>query len=162
MCGIVGALSFADSNFRVEQDYLVRMRDTMQHRGPDGAGCWISDDQRIGFGHRRLAIIDLSTNAAQPMPSPDGRYWITFNGEIYNHAALRRELKLRGRTTWRTDPAARRDEGVIGEGAEIDQFDQPTLGEGSFDLHESRVRIAAAAGPEECAATRDVCDIGNA
>jgi asparagine synthase (glutamine-hydrolysing) len=93
MCGIVGALSFKKNTFTVTEPYIIRMRDTMIHRGPDGAGVWISSDKRIGMGHRRLAIIDLSDSAAQPMCNEDGTVWITFNGEIYNHAEIRPELE---------------------------------------------------------------------
>ena len=64
----------------------------MALRGPDGTGTWLSGDARVGFVHRRLAIIDLSNNGAQPMSTPDGRLCITFNGEIYNYQELRREL----------------------------------------------------------------------
>ena len=65
-------------------------------RGPDGAGLWISPDQRVGLAHRRLAIIDLSESGAQPMATADGRLHITFNGEIYNYQVLRRELEAKG------------------------------------------------------------------
>jgi len=54
MCGINGVLAFGDSSFSITEDYLVRMRDTMVHRGPDGCGLWISPDRRVGLGHRRL------------------------------------------------------------------------------------------------------------
>jgi len=70
MCGVAGALSFANSSFSVSATYLERMRDTMRHRGPDGAGVWVSPDGRVGLGHRRLAIVDLSETAAQPIPLP--------------------------------------------------------------------------------------------
>src|SRR6266436_8132153 len=96
MCGISGVLAFKNSNFQVTAEYLVRMRDTMVHRGPDGAGCWISPDRRVGLAHRRLSIIDLSLNAAQPMSNEDGDVWVTFNGEIYNHLKLRAELRAAG------------------------------------------------------------------
>ena len=98
MCGIVGAivLGEGDGRFQVRAPYIDRMRDTMVHRGPDGAGTWVAPDGRLGLGHRRLSIIDLSTAAAQPMPNEDGALQITFNGEIYNHAEIRRELVARG------------------------------------------------------------------
>src|SRR6266446_3123851 len=64
------------------------MRDTMTHRGPDDAGIYISPDGRVGLGHRRLSIVDLSPAGRQPMSNEDGTVWITFNGEIYNHAVL--------------------------------------------------------------------------
>ena len=103
MCGIVGVLDFRNSSFRVTEPYLIRMRDTMVHRGPDGAGAWIADDGRIGLGHRRLSIIDLSPAAAQPMCNEDGSLWVSFNGEIYNHAEIRRELEEIGGHRWKTD-----------------------------------------------------------
>jgi asparagine synthase (glutamine-hydrolysing) len=103
MCGIVGAFAFRDSSFEVQAPYIDKMRDSMAHRGPDGAGTWVSGDRRIGLGHRRLSIVDLSTAAAQPMSNEDGSVWICFNGEIYNHAELRRELEACGRYRWITD-----------------------------------------------------------
>jgi len=68
------------------------MRDRMKSRGPDGAGVWIAPNNRAGFGHRRLSIIDLSPRGAQPMITSDGRYVIAFNGEIYNYRSLRTDL----------------------------------------------------------------------
>jgi asparagine synthase (glutamine-hydrolysing) len=103
MCGIAGVLSFKNSSFRVSERYLTRMRDVMSHRGPDGAGNFISPDQRLGLGHRRLAIIDLSEKALQPMTNEDGTLWVVFNGEIYNHAEIRSELEKRGGHRWKTD-----------------------------------------------------------
>ena len=75
----------------------------MEHRGPDGAGNWISPDRHMGLGHRRLSIIDLSECAAQPMCNEDGSLWVVFNGEIYNHADIRTELEQLGGHAWRTD-----------------------------------------------------------
>jgi len=72
MCGISGVLAFKNSNFEVTAEYLARMRDTMAHRGPDGAGLWISPNRRVGLAHRRLSIIDLSDAASQPMSNGDG------------------------------------------------------------------------------------------
>jgi len=103
MCGIVGVLSFTSSNFRVSDFYLTRMRDVMSHRGPDGAGIFVSGDRRLGLGFRRLAIIDLSERAMQPMSNEDGTLWVVFNGEIYNHAEIRAELESRGGHRWKTD-----------------------------------------------------------
>ena len=93
MCGIVGYLS---NRQPIDAALLVRMRDTIAHRGPDGEGHWLSTDGRVGFGHRRLAIIDLSEGGHQPMLSHDGRKLIVYNGEIYNHEELRRELEALG------------------------------------------------------------------
>jgi asparagine synthase (glutamine-hydrolysing) len=101
MCGIVGIYSF--SGKPIDENLLVNMRDSMSHRGPDGAGNWISDDRRIGMGHRRLSIIDLSDAASQPMCNEDGTRWIVFNGEIYNHAEIRTELERTSNHRWKTD-----------------------------------------------------------
>jgi asparagine synthase (glutamine-hydrolysing) len=103
MCGIVGALSFKESAFAVTESYIIKMRDTMVHRGPDGAGVWVSHDHKIGLGHRRLSIIDLSKIANQPMSNEDGSIQIVFNGEIYNHADIRRELERTEKYVWKTD-----------------------------------------------------------
>ncbi|MBR9977359.1 MAG: asparagine synthase (glutamine-hydrolyzing) [Bacteroidetes bacterium] len=79
-----------------DQDLLERMGESIRHRGPDDSGTYISPDGRLGFSFRRLSIIDLSTAGHQPMGSEDGRAWLVFNGEIYNHLALRRELEAAG------------------------------------------------------------------
>ena len=92
MCGIAGILSFA-SDSMVDEARLIRMRDVLAHRGPDGAGTWI--DGRVGLAHRRLAIIDPALGH-QPMCNEDGSIWLTFNGEIYNHPELMPELQARG------------------------------------------------------------------
>jgi asparagine synthase (glutamine-hydrolysing) len=92
MCGIVGILS---ERHPVDADLLTRMRDSMVHRGPDDAGLWLADDRMAGLGHRRLSIVDLGAGH-QPMTSPDGGVAIVYNGEVYNHVALREELERRG------------------------------------------------------------------
>jgi asparagine synthase (glutamine-hydrolysing) len=79
------------------------MRDRMAHRGPDGAGIWCSPDRRCTLGHRRLSIIDLSPDANQPMVNDSGTVAVTFNGEIYNHADIRKKLEALGTYRWRTD-----------------------------------------------------------
>jgi asparagine synthase (glutamine-hydrolysing) len=93
MCGIVGYLS---SRAAIDAPTLSRMRDTLTHRGPDGQGQWISGDGDVGLGHRRLAIVDLTEGGHQPMFSPDERYVVSYNGEIYNHFELREELQAKG------------------------------------------------------------------
>lgn len=98
MCGITGIYAYRDTAPDIDRNELRRMRDHMQSRGPDGKGEWVAPDGRVALGHRRLSIIDLSERAAQPMASQDGRYQITFNGEIYNYIALRKGLEARGRT----------------------------------------------------------------
>jgi asparagine synthase (glutamine-hydrolysing) len=74
----------------------------MVHRGPDGSGIWISDNGMVGLAHRRLSIIDLSAAAVQPMSNEDNKIWITFNGEIYNHQEIRKELTQTGNHKWKT------------------------------------------------------------
>lgn len=101
MCGIVG--SFRPGGEACSTDVLARMRDRMAHRGPDGVGLWQSPARDCVFGHRRLSIIDLSTAANQPMVNQAGNVAVIFNGEIYNHADVRRELAALGKYTWVTD-----------------------------------------------------------
>ena len=101
MCGIVGSLRF-NSGRPLPRDVVVAMCDYLGHRGPDGSGIW-NDGDDVVLGHRRLAIIDLTPSASQPMVTPDGAYALVFNGEIYNHAELRRELESEGIRDWRTD-----------------------------------------------------------
>jgi asparagine synthase (glutamine-hydrolysing) len=96
MCGIAAIFAHSPDAPSVERGELVSIRDRMLSRGPDGAGEWISPDQRVGLAHRRLAIIDLSPTGAQPMASSDGRFVITFNGEIYNYRELRHRLEQGG------------------------------------------------------------------
>jgi asparagine synthase (glutamine-hydrolysing) len=96
MCGIVGVLQFDSRRTPLREQDIVRLRDHMAHRGPDGMGVWVAPDGQIGLGHRRLAIIDLTPSGAQPMSDDSGRIWLTYNGEIYNHVELRRELESLG------------------------------------------------------------------
>lgn len=93
MCGIAGIVSSAGS---VDVAALEQMRDAMTHRGPDGCGLHVAADGSVGFAHRRLAIIDLSSGGHQPMIDPITGALITFNGEIYNYRELRDELVARG------------------------------------------------------------------
>ena len=102
MCGIAGLVSLR-ADAAVSPGVLTRMRDVMHHRGPDDAGQWISPDGRVGLAFRRLAIVDLSPTANQPMSNEDDTLHIVFNGEIYNHAEIRRELKAIGGHRWKTD-----------------------------------------------------------
>jgi asparagine synthase (glutamine-hydrolysing) len=100
VCGIVGVAG----NVRIERESLVAMRDAMHHRGPDDQGIWWSSDGRVGLGHRRLSIIDLSEAGRQPMAALNGSLQIVFNGEIYNYLQLRTELETLGhRFTTATD-----------------------------------------------------------
>jgi asparagine synthase (glutamine-hydrolysing) len=99
MCGFVGFLDRA--GFSDGEALLGRMADTIVHRGPDSDGYWVDAEAGIALAHRRLAIIDLSAAGHQPMASHDGRYVLSYNGEIYNHLDLRRELEARGAIEWR-------------------------------------------------------------
>jgi asparagine synthase (glutamine-hydrolysing) len=95
MCGISGVLSFDGSP--VDEATLSAQTRALAHRGPDGEGCWVSPSRAVGLGHRRLAIIDLSEAARQPM-GLRGRFTITYNGEIYNYVEVRAELQGLGWT----------------------------------------------------------------
>ncbi|MGA7792983.1 MAG: asparagine synthase (glutamine-hydrolyzing) [Candidatus Acidiferrales bacterium] len=106
MCGINGIFAFHSASSLPLETELLRTREAMHSRGPDGSGAWWSMDRRCGLGHRRLSIIDLSDRASQPMTSEDGRFVVVFNGEIYNYPQLRTELETDGahfRTTSDTE-----------------------------------------------------------
>ena len=96
MCGINGIFAWRADAPAVDREELLVSRECMRSRGPDAADVWISPDGRVGLGHRRLAIIDLSPAGAQPMRR--GELVIIFNGEIYNYRELRAQLESRGRT----------------------------------------------------------------
>ena len=93
MCGIAGIAQLSTGE-PVERSLLERMTKRLAHRGPDDDGILL--DGPVGLGHRRLAIVDLSPFGRQPMPNEDETVWVVFNGEIYNHQALRRGLEARG------------------------------------------------------------------
>ncbi len=103
MCGIAGILEYATDPTDREAP-LSRMRRALRHRGPDDEGIFLSEagsrkpESRCGLAHTRLSILDLSPAGHQPMATPDGRYWITFNGEIYNFRELRQQLAASGVT----------------------------------------------------------------
>jgi asparagine synthase (glutamine-hydrolysing) len=93
MCGIVGTINWGDSQS------LARMNNSQAHRGPDDHGAWdtrLPDGSYVGLGSRRLAILDVSPAGRMPMSTDDGRLTITYNGEVYNYPALRRELEAKG------------------------------------------------------------------
>ena len=94
MCGIAGFLDPSAASSAAERTARVQaMCQAIAHRGPDDSGTYVEASAGIGLGHRRLSIIDLSPLGHQPMTSADSRYVITYNGEVYNHQALRRELE---------------------------------------------------------------------
>src|SRR6185437_13213208 len=93
MCGISGLANWGD------RKTLARMNAVQAHRGPNGAGLWehrSTDGSYVALGSRRLSILDLSNDGQMPMSNEDGTVWITYNGEIYNFHALRRELESKG------------------------------------------------------------------
>ena len=97
MCGVTGFLDRHRRRNQEQSEALVcDMADALRHRGPDGAGVWADASNGVALGHRRLSIVDLSAAGAQPMTSRDGRYVVSYNGEVYNHADLRRELEAGG------------------------------------------------------------------
>src|SRR3954464_12392172 len=96
MCGIAGFVSARANAGREDMEAIARrMAASLRHRGPDDEGTWADPEAGIAFGHQRLAIVDLSPAGHQPMHSASGRYVITFNGEIYNHAVLRKEIEAK-------------------------------------------------------------------
>src|SRR4051812_23646806 len=99
MCGLAGFLIGSGDALLAQRDALIaRMTDQIAHRGPDDHGAWSDPERGIVLGHRRLSILDLSPAGHQPMLSPSGRFCMAFNGEIYNHQALRDALPGR---SWR-------------------------------------------------------------
>ena len=95
MCGIAGVLAFTD-DFPADEALVRRMADTISYRGPDDSGALALGRERVALGHRRLSIIDLSPAGRQPMANEDNTVWITYNGEVYNHASLREALEASG------------------------------------------------------------------
>lgn len=93
MCGIAGYID-KSKKYKADRAFVKKMTDVLIHRGPDAEGQWA--DERVALGHRRLSIIDLDAKSNQPMVSHDGRYVITFNGEIYNYIEIRQELRRNG------------------------------------------------------------------
>lgn len=94
MCGISGIYNLNMQSVSVET--LQKFTDSMLHRGPDGEGYELFDNETLGLGQRRLSILDLSESGKQPMSYSNGRYWITYNGEIFNFLDIRKELEVLG------------------------------------------------------------------
>lgn len=128
VCGICGFVSGSSNPSAALQETVRRMTRALAHRGPDGEGIWVDGSAGAAFGHRRLAVIDLSPGGHQPMISASGRYVITYNGEIYNYRELRAELAAAGThfrsqsdtevlveacARWGVEAAARRLNGIF-------------------------------------------------
>ncbi len=93
MCGIAGFVSRSAIDFNAT---IRAMTGVISHRGPDDEGSWVDVEAGVALGHRRLSILDLSPSGHQPMASQTGRYILVYNGEIYNHRAIRQELENAG------------------------------------------------------------------
>ena len=99
MCGIAGQWN---RNSSVDEKAFMLMRDTLVHRGPDGAGIFISPDKKLALGHRRLSLIDLDETGSQPMHNEDNSIQIVVNGEIYNYLELKKYLQNKGHNFYST------------------------------------------------------------
>jgi len=138
MCGICGFWQNGAGS-RSELDARAKlMSRALVHRGPDGSGSWVDADAGLAFGHRRLAIVDLTETGKQPMSSASGRFVITYNGEIYNHIELRKELQATGRSFRGTS-----DTEVIVEGCDewgVEAMARRMIGMFSFGLWDQKYR----------------------
>ena len=102
MCGVAGFVNLENKSFYGEEIEIIlgRQVKALKHRGPDDSGVWVNESRKVGLCHTRLSIQDLSANGAQPMVSNSGRFVLVFNGEIYNHLVLRKELEPRLNSKW--------------------------------------------------------------
>ena len=96
MCGFAGQLGSANLPAERLAELGTQMAGRLRHRGPDDAGCWVNEPAGLVLAFRRLSILDLSPHGHQPMSSEGGRFTVVFNGEIYNHRELRRQLESEG------------------------------------------------------------------
>ena len=94
MCGIAGIFNLNEK--KIERPHLIRFTDSLSHRGPDGAGYELFAENTLGLGHRRLSILDLSDLGHQPMSYANGRFWICYNGEVFNFIEIKKELEIKG------------------------------------------------------------------
>ena len=104
MCGIAG---FIDSNLKYNKDsskeILYSMSNKIIHRGPDDSGQWHDNQKGVNLSHRRLSVIDTSQDGTQPMISKSGRYIISYNGEVYNHLQIRKNIEKNKTHNWRSN-----------------------------------------------------------
>ncbi|MFT6627462.1 MAG: asparagine synthase (glutamine-hydrolyzing) [Flavobacteriales bacterium] len=139
MCGILGVIGTVGQEANVSDTEAIRMRDTMTHRGPDGAGL-----ERLGnavLGHRRLAIRDL-VNGQQPARSADGRWWLVYNGELYNDADLREKLRKRGVSFQTRCDTETLVEAIAAWDVDAIPMLQGMYAFGAYDTHTGRVVLA--------------------
>jgi asparagine synthase (glutamine-hydrolysing) len=94
MCGIAGIIHFSQEP--IAESAINYLTDALAHRGPDGRGVWFNQNHTVALGHRRLSILDLTEAGSQPMPDASRRYWIVFNGEIYNFLEIAKDLGAEG------------------------------------------------------------------
>src|SRR5271169_6216599 len=99
MCGIAGVMLAASSAGSLRD--IEAMTSALRHRGPDAGATFVDAVAGVALGHRRLAVVELSERGAQPMRSANARYVVVYNGEIYNHFDLRRELEAKTAVVWR-------------------------------------------------------------
>ncbi len=93
MCGIIGRINYDKA---IDREIFIAMRDTLIHRGPDGCGLYISENEKTAIGHRRLSFLDLTEAGTQPISNETGKIRLTINGEIYNYKELRKILQDKG------------------------------------------------------------------
>jgi len=150
MCGIAGCLHISSANISALESVIRAMTIRLHHRGPDNEGIWLDHNAGVALGHRRLSILDLSPTGVQPMFSAGGRYVMVFNGEIYNHLELRKQLELSEqqiasagsseRNTWR----GRSDTETLLAGFEtwgIDETIKRGVGMFAFAVWDKKTRI---------------------
>ena len=144
MCGITGVVDRSRSTSADGlADAVGAMADALAHRGPDGRGVWVDAEAGVALSHRRLAVLDLSDHAAQPMVSPCGRWVLTYNGELYNHAELARQLvarghRFRGHGDTEVLAAALTEWGVLGAVERANAM----FAFAAWDRHERRLHVA--------------------
>ena len=100
MCGIAGFFNPSGFDGIEAKSNILKMRNALRHRGPDDSGEWIDNKSGIALGHQRLSILDVSSAGHQPMESKTGRYVMVYNGEIYNHLEIRKDIDSLTSINW--------------------------------------------------------------
>ncbi len=106
MCGIAGIIKNQNSDSLDLKYQIKKMSSSIEHRGPDNSDYWLDNNSGVALGHQRLSVIDLSNAGNQPMQFVNGRFVISFNGEIYNHLEIRKEIDSfnQKKTEWNRKP----------------------------------------------------------